>query len=153
MPFYADTDTFYAVMADLFDQVLRQPELVRPLRDSKVVLHIVITQPEASLVLDARPDPPRFSTGAVPKDQATLGLRMPADVLHNVWLGKIRLRDAYLAGQMQLTTSPLKALSLLMGLQGLFRYIESIYPQVLRQRGLLSTATPPHTPQTAPPPA
>lgn len=136
MPFYADADTFYGVMEELFAQVLRQPELVRPLRESKVLLHITATQPAANLVLDARSDPPRFSTGSAPDDKPTLGLRVPADVLHQVWLGKIRLRDAYWAGKIELTTSPLKALSLLLGLQGLFRYVESIYPGALRRHGL-----------------
>lgn len=137
MPFYPDADTFYGVMADLFGQVLRQPALLDPLRDSRLLLHITTAQPDANITLDARSDPPRFITGAAPADKPTLGLRLPADVLHDIWLGKIRLRDAYWAGQIELTTSPLKALSLLMQLQGLFRYIESIYPQVLRARGLL----------------
>ncbi len=136
MAFYADAATFYAVLGDLFGQVLRQPALLDPLRESKLLLHIATTGPDASVVLDTRSDPPRFITGAAPADKATLGLRLPADVLHHVWLGKIRLRDAYWAGKIQLTTSPLKALSLLVSLQGLFRYVESIYPGVLRKHGL-----------------
>ncbi len=137
MAVYPDARTFYAIMEDLFGQVLRQPALLKPLRESKVLLHIVATQPDASLVLDAQADPPRVITGAAPAHKPSLGLRVPADVLHEVWLGKIRLRDAYWAGKIELTTSPLKALSLLLSLQGLFRYVESIYPQVLRRRGLL----------------
>lgn len=134
---YADAATFYAVMGDLFGQVLRQPALLTLLRDSRLLLHVATTGPDASVVLDARADPPRFITDAALADKPTLGLRVPADVLHHVWLGKIRLRDAYWAGKIQLTTSPLKALSLLTRLQSLFRYIESIYPQVLRGRGLV----------------
>ena len=136
MAFYADANTFYGVMEDLFGQVLRQPELVEPLRESRVLLHIIATQPAANLLLDARSDLPCFVAGAAPGDTPTLGLRVPADVLHHIWLGKIRLRDAYWAGKIELTTSPLKALSLLMSLQGLFRYVESIYPGVLRRHGL-----------------
>jgi hypothetical protein len=62
---------------------------------------------------------------------------MSADVLHNVWLGKIRLRDAYLAGKVHLDSSPLKALSLMTGLLEMFRFVEGLYPGVLKRRGLL----------------
>ncbi len=137
MAFYADAAIFYSVMEDLFGQVLRQPTLLNPLRESRLLLHITATLPDASLLLDARSDSPRFLAGGVPAGRPTLGLRVPADMLHDIWLGEIRLRDAYWAGKIQLTTSPLKALSLLLSLQGLFRYVESIYPQVLKRHGLL----------------
>ena len=62
---------------------------------------------------------------------------MSADVLHDVWMGKIRLRDAYLAGKMHLDSSPLKALSLMTSLLEMFRFVEGLYPGVLKKRGLL----------------
>jgi hypothetical protein len=137
MPFYPHAETFYEVMNDLFSQVMARPDLLKPLRDDKVLLRITTTQPDAILVLDGQAVPPRFTTGTAPTGKADLGLSLAADTLHNVWLGKVRLRDAYLAGKIHLDSNPIKALSLMTGLLEMFRFVEGIYPGVLKRRGLL----------------
>ena len=137
MPFYPDAETFYGVMNDLFSQVMATPDLLKPLRDGKVLLRISTSQPNTILVVDGRSVPPRFLIGKTPDGKVDVGLSLAADVLHNVWLGKIGLRDAYLAGKIRLDSSPLKALSLMMGLLEMFHFVEGLYPGVLQKRGLL----------------
>jgi hypothetical protein len=137
MPFYRDAETFYQVMNDLFSQVMAEPDLLKPLVDGKVVLRITTTGPDAILVVYGRAVPPRFATGTDATGKVDVGLSLSADVLHNVWMGKIRLRDAYLAGKMHLDSSPLKALSLMTSLLEMFRFVEGLYPGVLKKRGLL----------------
>jgi hypothetical protein len=136
MPFYPDTQTFYAVMDDLFTQVMAQPALLRPLRDGRIMLRMTLTEPAAVLVLDGRANPVRFATAAA-AGPADIALRMPADALHAIWLGRERLRDAFSSGRIKLDSSPLRALSMVGSLTELFRYVESIYPGVLRARGML----------------
>jgi hypothetical protein len=137
MPFYADAETFYGVMGDLFSQVMARPDLLKPLQDGKVLLRITTTQPDTILVVDGQSAPPRFAAGTAPEGKVDVGLSLPADTLHNVWMGKIRLRDAYLAGKVHLDSNPLKALSLMAGLLEMFRFVEGLYPGVLKKRGLL----------------
>ena len=137
MPFYRDAETFHEVMNDLFSQVMARPDLLKPLRDGKVTLRITTTGPDTILVVDGRSVPPRFLSGKTPEGKVDVGLILAADTLHNVWLGKIGLRDAYLAGKMRLDSNPLKALSLMTGLLEMFRFVESLYPSVLKRRGLL----------------
>ena len=139
MPFYPDAATFYVVMTDLFGRVIAAPGVLKPLTDGKVLLRMTVTGPDAVLIVDGRSNPPRFITGAIGPvgGQPDIGLRIPADVLHNVWLNRIRLRDAFMAGKMHLDTSPLRALGLLSSLTGMFRFTEQIYPQVLREHGML----------------
>jgi len=137
MPFYPDAETFYGVMDDLFSQVMARPDLLKPLRDGKVLLRISTSQPDTILVVDGRSVPPRFLIGKTPEGKVDVGLSLPTDALHNVWLGKIRLRDAYLAGKVRLDSNPLKALSLMTGLLEMFRFVEGLYPGVLQKRGLL----------------
>ena len=137
MPFYANAETFYEIMNDLFGQVMARPDLLQPLRDGKVLLRITTTQPDTILVVDGRSVPPRFTTGKALEGKADVGLTLVADVLHNVWLGKIRLRDAYLAGKIHLDSNPIKALSLMTALLEMFRFVEGLYPGVLKRRGLL----------------
>jgi hypothetical protein len=136
MPFYADSQSFYNVMIDLFGQVMDDPVLLRPIRDGKILLRIVTTEPEAVLVIDGRFEPPRFTAGRM-ADKVDVGLRTPADVLHRAWLGQERLRDAFLTGKIKLDTSPLRALTLQSSLSDLFRHLESLYPQVLRDHELM----------------
>jgi hypothetical protein len=137
MPFYADSQSFYNVMIDLFGQVMEDPALLKPLRDGKTLLRIVTTEPDAVLILDGRFDPPRFIAGRMISEKVDLGLRIPADVLHRAWLGQERLRDAFLAGKLKLDTSPLRALTLLSSLSGLFHHLETLYPQALRDHELV----------------
>ena len=139
MPFYPDTATFYVVMTDLFGRVIAAPGVLKPLTDGKVLLRMTVTEPDAVLIVDGRLNPPRFIPGpTVPvSGQPDIGLRIPADVLHNVWLNRMRLRDAFMAGKMHLDTSPLRALGLLSSLTGMFRFTEQIYPQVLREHGMM----------------
>lgn len=137
MPFYANSQSFYNVMIDLFGQVMDEPALLKPIRDGEILLRIVTTEPEAVLMIDGRFDPPRFTAGRMTSEKVDVGLRTPADVLHRAWLGQDRLRDAFLAGRIKLDTSPLRALTLLSSLSGLFHQLESLYPQVLRDHELL----------------
>jgi hypothetical protein len=137
MPFYADTQSFYNVMIDLFGQVTENPALLKPIRDGEIVLRIITTDPDAVLVIDGRFDPPRFIAGRMISEKVDLGLRTPADILHRAWLGQERLRDALLAGKIKLDTSPIRALTLQSSLNRLFHQLEELYPQVLRDHGLM----------------
>ena len=135
MPFYEDTQSFYDAMTDLFERVMVLPNAREALRASGVVLRMVTTDPAAVLTLDGRDDPPRFACGAA-DDPADFTLHLPTDVLHAIWLGEIRLQEAFFGGQIQLDGSPMRALGLVSNLGGLFRQVEALYPQVLREREL-----------------
>jgi len=137
MPFYPDSQSFYNVMIDLFGQVMEDPVLLQPIRDGRTLLRIVTTQPDAVLILDGRFDPVHFTAGRMISENVDVGLRTPADVLHRAWLGQERLRDAFLTGRIKLDTSPLRALGLQSSLSDLFRQLENLYPQVLRDHELL----------------
>jgi len=63
---------------------------------------------------------------------------MPADVLHRVWLSEIRLRDAYLSGQIKVEGSLVRAFAL----AHFFRQVEALYPTVLQDRSLLPGSRP-----------
>jgi hypothetical protein len=137
MPFYPDSQSFYNVMIDLFAQVMEDAVLLKPIRDGEILLRIVTTDPEAVLVIDGRFDPPRFTAGRMVSEKVDVGLRTPADILHRAWLGQERLKDAFLTGKIRLDTNPLRAITLESNLSSLFRQLQKIYPQVLRDYGLL----------------
>lgn len=136
MPFYPDTATFAKVMTDLFGRVLARPELARQLQESKSVLRIHVTDPDYSIVVDARSTPMRFVHGGE-NLKADTGIRLSADTLHAIWLGHIRLREAYGGGRVKVEGNPLTAVPRLLRFADLFRTAERLYPQVLREHGML----------------
>jgi hypothetical protein len=137
MPFYADSQSFYNVVIDLFGQAMEDMILFKPLRDGGALLRIITTQPDAVIVLDGRFDPLRFSAGRMISDGVRVGIRTQADVLHRAWLGQERLHDAFLTGKIKLDTNPLRAIALESSLSALFRRLESLYPHVLRDHELM----------------
>jgi hypothetical protein len=137
---YPDSETLIAVMYDIFTRVLREPELLKSVRDGKHLLRIRLSEPDAVLLLDGRNGPVRFSAVRSGGDDADVRMHIPAGVLHEVWMGHRRMRDAYMAGEMKLESNPLKALGLLNGVVDLFRFVESIYPGILREYDLLEPA-------------
>ncbi len=111
------------------------PAARRQLRRTGLVLRILLIDPDCALTVDGKSSPPSFTCG--PADLAPdLVLRMPADVLHRVWLSEIRLRDAYASGQVKVEGLLVRAF----GLARLFREVEALYPTVLRDSGLLPAA-------------
>lgn len=138
MPFYEDSDTLYDVMGELFGAMMKTPQVLQPLRKSNKVVQIRLTEPGAVLTLDGRSNPPRFLPGATNGLKPDVGIRMPADVLHNVWLGKAKLTDAYFDGKIKLEKgNPLSALALWNNLSSLFSEVGKDYPRILQERELL----------------
>jgi hypothetical protein len=132
MAFYADSQTLCEVMTELFRRVMANPTARRQVRRTKLVVRLVMSDPDFVLSVDGKSSPPGFTcnvSGASPD----LVLHMKADVLHNIWLSEIRLRDAYWSGQIKVEGSLLSALAL----SNLFRHVEALYPSVLQDKGLL----------------
>ena len=132
MPFYPDSATINDVMQTLFDRLSRTPGATDQFARSKLVIHVHISDPQAFILLNGRARPVRFRFYP-DSTTADLTLYMPADILHQIWLSQIRLRDAFFGGQIKTKGSIFKA----MQLAPLFRQAEALYPQVLREKGLL----------------
>ena len=138
MGFYPDAQTFDSVMTDLFGRVLARPELARQLQQSKSVLRITITEPSFAILIDARTAPVRFERDGHETARVDAGIRLAADTLHGIWLGQIRLRDAYGSGKVRVEGNPITALPRLLRFADLFRDAERLYPVVLHERGMLT---------------
>jgi hypothetical protein len=124
-------------MGELFGQVMKIPQVLQPLRKSNKIVQIRLTDPSAVLTLDGRSDPPRFFAGSANGLVPDVSIRLPADVLHNVWLGKASLTEAYFGGKIKLEKgNPLSALALWNNLSSLFTEVGKDYPDILSQHGL-----------------
>jgi putative sterol carrier protein len=124
-------------MDQLFGEVIKTPQVIQPLQKANKVIRIQLTDPSAILTLDGRSKPPRFLPGPIKEPMPDFIISMPADVLHNVWLGKASLTEAYFSGKIKLVKGgALSGLGLWNNLSGLFSEVGRIYPSILKQRNL-----------------
>jgi putative sterol carrier protein len=131
MGFYADANTLDAVMRDLFSRTLADPAGLKELTNSNMRFRLNISNPSAVVSADCKVRPPVIVYG--PQDaKVDLAINSPADLLHQVLLKEVRLRDAFFGGQMKVDGSIFRA----MRLEGLFHVFQSLYPQVLVDAGL-----------------
>ena len=132
MPFYSDPKVIRSIMQEVFDRLNATPGAADDFVKHHMVVSLYLDDPKTFIGLDGRQEPVglSFSPDGVKPD---LAIRLDADLLHNILLGSVRLRDAYFSGQIKTKGSVFKA----MKLADLFRQAEKLYPVVLKERGLL----------------
>ncbi len=128
MPVYATADEFYVVLKEVFARVNEKPEHIETFTSSNLVIRMRFSGPEAEILLDGRQPPLEVFFGPRPGN-ADLEMVMAADLLHRIWLGQAKLKEAFFGGQIQTKGNILRA----MKLTDLFREAETAYPLVLAQ--------------------
>lgn len=131
MAVYDSTEQFYAVMKDVFDQVMQHPDHIESFTRSNLVIRMNTTDPDAEILLDGRQPPLEVFFGERP-GRANLEIRLEADLLHAMWLGVESTQQAFLTGRIRTRGNLLKAMQLV----ELFAEAERIYPAVAQQYGL-----------------
>jgi putative sterol carrier protein len=129
--FYRDEKQFYAVMDQLFGRLMKNSNATDQFARSNLVIRLNTRQPNAQILLDGRGRPVEALFGPQ-AGKADLELNLEADTLHKIWLGEVRLRDAFFGGQIATKGYVFKA----MQLGDLFVEAERQYPQVLTEMGL-----------------
>ena len=130
MPVYATAEELYSVLNRVFARVNQKPEQIESFTRSNLVIRMRFSQPEAEVLLDGRQPPLEVFYGARPGN-ADLELTMTADLLHHIWLGQTKLKEAFFGGQIQTKGNILRA----MKLTELFQEAENAYPLVLAEIG------------------
>ncbi|MCB9114592.1 MAG: SCP2 sterol-binding domain-containing protein [Caldilinea sp.] len=131
MAVYDSTEQFYAVMKDVFDQVMQHPDHIESFTRSNLVIRMSTTDPDAEILLDGRQPPLEVFFGERP-GRANLEISLEADLLHAMWLGVESTQQAFLTGRIRTRGNLLKAMQLV----ELFAEAERIYPAVAQQYGL-----------------
>ena len=131
MAVYESTEQFYAIMKDVFEQVMQHPDSIESFTRSNLVVRMNTTDPEAEILLDGRQPPLGIYFGERP-GRANLEITLTADLLHAMWLGSESTQQAFLSGRVRTRGNLLKAMQLI----DLFAAAERIYPAVARQYGL-----------------
>ena len=134
MSFYRSTDQFYICAQALFSQILQDdPQAAASLQKSRLSIRIRCVQPIGEIFIDGTRMPVQTYFGQSPANPI-LDITMPADTLHQILLGQLTLTKALGSGKLQVKGPILKATVL----ADLFRYSQTIYPNILRTQGLLT---------------
>jgi hypothetical protein len=133
MPIYANSDAFYPVIKDVFERIEKQsPHALAGLMRSRLIVRFKLTHPIAEITLNGRRATFQATYGPS-KIMADLDAHFTGDTLHKIFLGEWTLAHALNIGQLRINGPILKALEL----AELFQAAKTIYPMVLKERGLL----------------
>jgi hypothetical protein len=131
MPTFESSEHLYTVLQDVFTEISKQPEHIETFTRSNLVIRMNFTNPEAEVLLDGRQPPLEVFYGPRP-GKANLEFEMPADLMHEMWIGRQSTRQAIFSGAIKSKGNVMKAISLL----DLFRECERIYPHIAARHSL-----------------
>ena len=130
MAVFATSDDFYAVMQTIFERLIADPAATQDFQSRKMIVRIKGTDPSVELLLNGKTTPIQVSFGPQP-GRADLELLIAVDLLHGILTDQESLRAAFMSGRMKVTGNVFRA----MQLADLFRKIEAVYPDVMREQG------------------
>lgn len=135
MPFFADSEQFYACTRALFARIEgADPGAADAILASRLVICLRTTAPAAELTINGRQHPVQTTFGPS-RLRPTLDIELAADTLHRILLGEQSMKKALANGQLKVRGPVWKA----MALADLFRRGQALYPQVLSEQGLAHT--------------
>lgn len=128
--FYSD-EHLYSVLQEVFARVRSNPGQIASFTHSNLVVRMRTSEPEAEVLLDGRQPPLEVFFGPRP-GKANLEIKLPADLLHAIWMSNERASSAFFSGQIQTKGNFMKATQLM----ELFRACEKVYPAIASEQKL-----------------
>jgi hypothetical protein len=113
MPIFRDEEEVYRLIGGLLRNLAEDAQLAPELRQADTVAQFRYDEPQAVITVSAKPDEePRVDCG--PTDlEPELVMRMPADLAHRFWLGRVNVTVALARGEMEADGPVIKVLGLL----------------------------------------
>jgi len=133
MTFYEDVSRFHAVFGRLFEEIdAANPRAVDLLHRSRLLIRLKITGPTTDIWINGRKRPLDIHFGHA-RLHANLEVALTGDTLHQILLGELSLTNALGSGRLQVEGPIWKAKAL----ADLFERGQAVYPQILREEGML----------------
>jgi len=125
MSAFQDQQQFITIMDKLLARLRAMPGATDDLVSSGLTIRLRCRNPEAVVTIFSEGDTLRIAPGEEER-RADLELALEADLLHQVWMDEIRLRDALFRGDIHIVGSPFRVFHL----AELFRAAEEVYPEI-----------------------
>ena len=133
MPIYRDSEQFIDTLDLLFERVQKTyPDAADDLEKAKLILRFRCSDPEADILINGRRHPASvtFNENRV---RPEVDVHLAADDLHNILLGELKLSTALATRALKIRGPARKTLAI----TGLFHECQKLFPEVLREKGLL----------------
>ncbi|MCB0035197.1 MAG: SCP2 sterol-binding domain-containing protein [Anaerolineales bacterium] len=133
MPIYHSTEQLYDCLQTLFTRILSEsPDGLDSLSDSKLIFRFECTVPQGEFTINGRVKPVETHFGPT-SIKPVLDIVLPADTLHGIMLGELGIMKSLGSGKLKIKGPMLKAKAL----SDLFSHSQTLYPQILREKGVL----------------
>lgn len=131
MPVFATSEEIHSVMSDMWHRVKADPQIAKPLIESKLSAQFRFREPEGTVTIDCS-DGQEMKIVVGPCDiKPVIEMSMKGDVAHEFWMGRISVPVAILTGKITSKGPTPKALALLPIIRPAF----DLYPKVLEEAG------------------
>ena len=131
MAIFHSTEQLYEIIQTVFERLTASPADIATFTHSNLVIRIRLTDPTAEILLDGRQPPLEVFYGTRP-GRANLEFALPADLLHQIWLGEESASRAFFSKRITTKGNVLKARQLI----DLFRECEKVYPAIAEMHNL-----------------
>jgi hypothetical protein len=133
MAIFVDSEQLYSATEALFARIAEEdPGAADAILASHLVIRLRSTEPETEITINGRRRPLQTTFGPSPV-RPTLDIELAADTLHQIMLGEQSMKKALADGRLKVRGPAWKA----MALADLFRRGQGLYPEVLREQGLV----------------
>jgi hypothetical protein len=134
MAFYRDSEQFVATLDALFERVRQSyPRAAEDLEQARLIMRFRCSDPAADIVINGRRIPASITFGEN-RVRPEVDVELAADTLHAILLGQLKLAKALTGRALTIHGPARKTLAV----TGLFHECQKLYPDVLRDNGLLA---------------
>lgn len=128
--FYHSPEQLRDVAETLIDRMAQDARAGTDLSSSGMLIAINVREPNLVIQLDGRHNPASVAFGSG-GEKPNLEIGLKSETLHKIWLGQLRVRDAYFGGKISTKGNVFSA----MKLADMFHEAERLYPIILREKG------------------
>ena len=128
--FYHSPDQLRDVAETLIERMAQDARAGTDLSSSGMLIAINVREPNLVIQLDGRHNPASVAFGPA-SEKPNLEIGLKSETLHKIWLGQLRVRDAYFGGKISTKGNVFSA----MKLADMFHEAERLYPIILREKG------------------
>lgn len=133
MPFFKSEDDLHRAFEELFRRIEKLNGVAtRPIKKSRLVIQLKCEDPPAIITLNGKKNPVKTCFGAI-QTRPDLQITMPADVLHQIFLGELSLKKAVSNKQLKVRGPVWKVSTM----SDVFDQGKKLYPLVLQDEGFI----------------
>jgi 2-oxoisovalerate dehydrogenase E1 component len=128
---FSDREEMVRILTILWDKILSNPQIIKSVGQSKILVKFRLTDPNADLYIDIRGTTPRFYWDPEVPEDPDVEMILSAETSHLFWMEHLNVPLAIASRKIIAKGSIQKALKLLPALKPAF----ALYPEVLKEVG------------------